>query len=187
MPETKTLSDTRRIDNRFRQVNILAKEIRGPFLEHAIVIERLIEDIISWHFCPDEERRLLLFSLVISEPDFTFSSKIEIIDKILKLHYPDLAKKYPKLVAELTKVRKFRNRIAHAMLDTSDDFLAGNFTDRIQLIYFEDGQTKHQVITTAERDERLKECWRLVMDIVSIQQEVIKRVSVSYTQKENSK
>jgi hypothetical protein len=65
-----------------------------------------------------------------------------ISEKILGIHYPDLSQRYPKLVNDLDKVRRFRNVLVHSMLDTSDEFLAKNYTDRICLIsYDERGQT----------------------------------------------
>jgi len=157
----------------------LAKQIRAPFLEQAIYIEGLVEDIISRHFCPDEDRFNLFFSLIINRTDLTFSSKIDILERLIRLRYADLLDKYPKLIDELTKLRKFRNRIAHAILDSSDAFLAKKFTDRIQLIYYEDGQTKQQIVTVAENKERLRACSRLVQTLVDIQKEVVNRVSAN--------
>ncbi len=165
------------LDKQLTQLFQLAQEIRAPFLEQAIFIEKIIEDIIAQHFCPEENRRALFFSLVINGTDLTFLSKIEILERLLQLCYPDLSGKHPKLIDELQKIRRFRNRIAHAMLDSSDAFLAHKYTDRIQLTYHEDGQTKHQVVTVSERDERLKECSKVVKELVEIQEGIIKGAS----------
>jgi len=151
----------------------LAQEIRGPFLEQAIFVEKLIEDIIAQHFCPDEGRRDLFLSLVINGTDLTFSNKIAIFERLLRLCHGQLLEKYGDLVDEIHKIRKFRNRTAHAMLDSSEEFLRRGFDDRIQLIFQEDGRKKRQVITVTERNERLAACSKVVMALSDIQQLIL--------------
>ena len=153
----------------------LAQEIRGPILEQAIAIELLVTDIISRHFCPDDARGLELFSLVLSCTDLTFRSKTEMLDKLLRLRYPDLVKKYPKLVGEINKVRRFRNNIAHRMLDTTEPWLSKKHADRIRLHFWKDGCRKQQVITKEIRDELLRKCSGVILQLLEIQHEVKSR------------
>ncbi len=143
----------------------------------AIAIELLVGDIISRHFCPEEERHSLLFSLVINETDLTFSSKINIFSQLLQLKYPDLLNRYPKVIDDLEKVRRFRNRIAHAMLDATEEFLGKKYEDRIQLVYYKGGEEKKQVVTEKEILERLKGCSQLVLALSDMQAEIERRVS----------
>ena len=63
----------------------LATKIRAPFLDRAITIEGLLTWIIGYHFCPEEERRILFYSLVINRPAFNLNMKINVFDRILKL------------------------------------------------------------------------------------------------------
>ena len=163
------------LGRQLKQLDELAKDIRGSILEQAIWIERLIENIIAWHFCPEEDKRYQFFSLVINGTDITFSSKIKILKKLLELYYPDLSQKYPKVTKELNKVRDFRNKIAHAMLDNSLEFLAHRYTDRVQLDVYQDGKEKKLVVTIMDRDEKLKECSRIALALDDIQKEVTKR------------
>jgi len=179
MAEVTKLSKNSALGRQLMRVFEQAKDVRGRFLEQAIFIENLIGDIISWHFCPEEDRRHLLFSLIINDVNFTFSSKIKVLKQLLKLRYPELGEKYPKMIKELKKVMEFRNKAAHRMLDSSEQFLAKKLTDRIQLVYFKDGQEKREVVTVKDMQERLKACSRLVLVIVDIQSEVIKRASAS--------
>src|SRR5215813_5579564 len=87
----------------------LDKQLRGPYLVQAIWIEELIDDIISQHFCPEDQgRRSLLIGLILNHRDMTFSGKIDILEKIVKRSYPGLLKDHPGLVDRLTKVRRFR-------------------------------------------------------------------------------
>lgn len=153
----------------------LATRIRAPFLEQAIVIDRLIADIISQHFCPDEEKRTLFFSLITNGITLSFHASINVFEKLLKLCYPDLYEKH--LFKKLDTIRNFRNRIAHSMLDTSEEFLAKGYTDRIRLVVHMDGKQKHQTITNKDINERLGKCTEVILALVNIQKEVIIRVS----------
>lgn len=171
--------DGSKLDTQLTHLFQLAKDIRASFLEQSIFIEKIIEDILAHHFCPEEDRRNLFFSLVINGTDLTFDSKICIFDKLLRLRYPDIIESNNKLIDELHKIRRFRNRLAHAMLDTSPDFLAKEYKDRIQLIYYEDGRKKQQVITTTERIKRLSRCSKIVQLLYEIKLEIIKRIKVN--------
>ena len=178
MAEAKKLDKNSALDRQLMRVFEQAKNVRGLFLEQAIFIENLIGDIIAGHFCPEENRRRLLFSLIINDRNFTFSSKIKILKQLLKLRYPELGEKYPEVIKELKKVMEFRNKVAHRMLDSSEQFLAKKLTDRIQLVYFKDGQEKREVVTVKDMQKRLRACSRLVLTIIGIQEEVIQRVKV---------
>ena len=151
--------------------------IRGAFLAHVIPIEELVKDIISYHFCSDEEKRKQFISLILNGRDYTLASGIEILEKILDIHYHDLTQRYPKLIDDLNKIIQFRNSLAHSMLDTSDGFLAKNYMDRIRLISYNDrGQTNYRDITRSEIDERLEDCIDIHFALVDIRVEVRDRV-----------
>ena len=93
------------------------------------------------------------------------------MEKLLKIGYPDLSQRYPKLINDLDKIRRFRN--ARYMLDTSDEFLAKNYTDRIRLIsYDERGQTNYRDISRSEFDERLEDCLDIHFALVDIRAQV---------------
>jgi hypothetical protein len=151
--------------------------IRGAYLAHVIPIEELVKDIISYHFCSDEEKRKQFISLILNGRDYTFASGIEILEKILDIHYHDLTQRYPKIIGDLNTILQFRNSLTHSMLDTSDGFLAKNYTDRIRLISYDDrGQTNYRDITRSEIDERLEDCIDIHFDLVDIRVEVRDRV-----------
>jgi len=177
-------------DERMRHINELksiAANIRGNFLDVAIWIEKLIEDIIASHFCTDSENRALFFSLIMNSPEFTFYRKIGIFDELLKICYPDLYKLHSDLLKKLDKIRKFRNRLAHATLDITDNFLSKNAIDRVQIRYYEKGREKQQVITLDEKDHRLSECWEVVMQMFHIKWEISVRANRASTANQNSK
>lgn len=162
------------LEEQLNRVFNLSKEIRGSFLDQAIPIEMLIDDIISHHFCPEEARRIFFFS--ITTPEISFSNKIKILETILKNSYPDLIEKHSELFREIRKVKDFRNRIAHSILDTTDAFLKKKYGDRIRLEFYKKGEKKHLVIKLDDMRRRLVACSNVVLSLKHIQEEVIRRV-----------
>lgn len=173
----KSDDEEKQIDKQYQ----LDREIRGSILEQAITIEGFVEDIIAIHFCPDLERRYLLHSLIISVPHLGFPSKVKILEGLLRICYPDLLQKFPKGIDELDKVRRFRNRIAHSALDTTPEWLANKFADRIRLLYYKDGRREQQVVTLDDVKERQIAFSKLVLDLSDIWFEVSRRISASRT------
>lgn len=165
-----------RMEEQINRIYNLSKEIRGRFLDQAIPIEMLIDDIISWHFCPEDTRQSLFFSLV--SPKLTFSTKIQILKTILQLRYPDLLKEYPKLIGEIKELKNLRNKFAHSMLDASEEFLEKGYDDRIRLIFYKKGKKKYLVVKVDDILERLKTCSRVLLALVNIQKGVRQRVQV---------
>ena len=51
----------------------------------------------------------------------------------MKSKYPTIVDKHNDVLGQVNKVMQFRNKLAHWMPGTSDEFLAKNYTDRIQL------------------------------------------------------
>jgi hypothetical protein len=147
--------------------------IRGAYLAQVIPIEELVKDIISYHFCCYEDKRKQFVSLILNGTYYTFASGINILEKILEIHYPNLSQRYPKLVNDLDKIRRFRNVLVHSTLDTSNEFLAKNYTDRIRLLsYDERGQANYREITRSEIDERIEDCLDIHFVLVDIRVEV---------------
>lgn len=151
----------------------LAKNIRAPFIEQAISIERIIDGIIARHFCPIEELQQQFLSVILGDR-MTFSEKINILETVLRDSYYDFYQKHKKLKQELTQIRQFRNRLAHSLLDTSTKFLEQKHRDRIQLLYYKDGRTKQHVITVVDVDFRLRACSAVLMVLIELQREVSK-------------
>ena len=147
----------------------LAQQFRGSFMEQAIWIDVIITDILAQYFVPNEDKRMLLSSDVLAGPDISFSGRISILERIISRSYSSFAQEAPKFCDRLNKIRRFRNRLAHAHLDTSDNLLAKWSGDRIQIIFYEDGQAKTQVITVKENNDRLQECSGVMLELAKLQ------------------
>jgi hypothetical protein len=147
----------------------IARDIRGNFIDQAIWIDVLITDILAQYFVPDEGKRRLLSSDVLAGPDASFSGRIDILRKVVFRSYVTFKEEYPDLFDKLDKIRRFRNRLAHARLDTRTEFVAKGHEDRIQIVFDEDGTTKTQIITVGENKNRLAECTAVVLQLVKLQ------------------
>lgn len=161
----------------------LTKEIRGSFLSQAIAIENFVGDVITFHFCLEENRQNLFFSLVTGE--ISFSRKIKILKKILEIEYPELLKENTELINNLDKIKRFRNTLVHSMLDNSDDFLEKKHQDRIRVVYYKDGEKKTRTITRKENIERLKECTKTIIALVNIRKQIVEMSPKNFKNKED--
>lgn len=149
----------------------LAAKMRGPFLDMVIGVDRWIAFIISQHFCPEVEKRTLFLSLITNGTTISFAASINVLEKLLKLCYPDLYDEH--LFKKLETLRRFRNIIAHSRLDVSKEFLAKGYTDRIRLVVYRDGKERHQIITEKDILERVEVCGKIIDALFKIHEEVV--------------
>ena len=150
----------------------LSEEIRGAFMDRAIWIDTILTDALAAYFCLDEERRRLLQSDVLTGLDTTFSGRIRILKTLLTLRLKEWAADHEDLVPKLDKIRKFRNRLAHSLIDSSEKFLSQGHKDRVQFVFYEEGQQKYQLVTVDEMKKRLAECSEVVMVLVDLRKYV---------------
>jgi hypothetical protein len=155
----------------------LNDKIRGSYLARVTLIEGVISDIISQHFCTEKDKRELLLHLILGSSSFSFKNRIDALGHLMKLKYPILINEYPDLIKKLNTVRKFRNKISHSMLDTQIEFLEKNHEDRIKLDYFQSGTKKSIVITEKEWRRRIIETEGILFDLNNIQEMIIKMCS----------
>ena len=148
------------------------KNFRAPFILHAIVIEQMVGEIISRHFCSDEKKREEFFASILNGGDITFHEKTQILHGILKRNYSTALKQYPKLIGRLDKVRRFRNRLAHAALDLSDIDDVSENTEHITLAFYEDGVKKTHPISKDELQSRLEEAVNVMIELHLISVEI---------------
>jgi len=149
----------------------MMKSIRGTIIDQAIWADVIVTDILAEFFAPDRKRRMLLLSDVLTGRDATFSGRVAVLEKVVTSFYPAFLDENKKLFDGLSKMRRLRNKLAHAQLDTSLEFLEKECTDRIQLVFYEDGEKKQQVITVEDFHERLREgstTTRLLGDLLDL-------------------
>ena len=141
--------------------------IRGAFMDQTTWLDTIITGILVLYFTEDAKKQSVL-SEALTGRDFSFSARIELLEKVVKLSFPAFANTHNDFFTKLDKIRRFRNRLAHAQLDTSDKFLAKG-GEQIQLVFYENGEEKHQIITFADVKLRLAECSQVVLQLAELQ------------------
>ena len=100
-----------------------ARYLRGRFLNSVAVIERDIAAILTEYFCTiDEEKRELFFTKVAEK--LSLQKKKEILIEIVKVDYPRYWEEDKEFLISLQDIQEFRNKLAHSVLDVSDEALA---------------------------------------------------------------
>jgi len=143
-----------------------AAELRGKFLNGVAWIDIVLAEILAQYFCQNEKRQALFFSEIAN--DLRFAAKSAVLEKILQREYPKVLASYPRLRQRLDKLRMFRNRLAHAHIDTSEATLNTKTPDEVTFIFYDDGKVKRQRVTRADASRRAKEANQLRSDLVKI-------------------
>ncbi|HZS73822.1 MAG TPA: hypothetical protein VFA69_04885 [Candidatus Nitrosotalea sp.] len=156
---------------------------RGKYLIMSNWVEDTIGGLISEHFIPkDKNKRDLLYSLILI--NIPFNSKIRIFLQILERSYPSLNDKHSSLKQDLERIRNLRNRFAHSVLDTSDEFLEKKQYDRINLEFHKDGERKFHEITQKYIDGEISFVGRVIeSSLLAISIEMKKILGISLDEK----
>jgi hypothetical protein len=124
-----------------KQIHERARHIRGRFLNSVAVIEREIALILTDYFCTsDEDKRKLFFTDVINAHFFSLNSKKDVLVKIVKNDYPRYWKKNMATLKALDEIMRFRNKLAHSIVDVTERALARPIEEGIGFIEWKDGE-----------------------------------------------
>ena len=100
---------------------LVAATIRGKIINAITTLERMIDNLLSKHFTDNEERQMELMNIVFGTKFITYENKRLILQHVIETHYKEhAAENFPDLHAKLDKFGKFRNDLAHYILDSSD-------------------------------------------------------------------
>ena len=115
-----------------------ARYLRGRFLNSVAVIERDIAAILTEYFCTiDEDKRELFFTKVAEK--LSLQKKKEILIEIVKADYPRYWEKNKEFLNSLQQIQEFRNKLAHSVLDISDEALARPLEEGVGFIQWRKG------------------------------------------------
>lgn len=80
-------------------------------------------------------------------------SKFDLIHKILERDFNFYLKKYPKIDKEVEKIRKFRNQLAHATIDVSDEVLKDTKIEGVGFVIYKDGKRRVDLVTFEKAED----------------------------------
>jgi len=154
---------------------------RGILLIYAITIEMLIADIVSIHYCPDEERRHSMYSSVLRQ--LNFRAKIDIFKKILQTYYLDIFKQYKEnfdIFKKIKAIQELRNTLAHSMSNITDSFLEDysedSSEDYIPLVnYKRNGKKEIIKLTKTKINNEINNCTSVIIKLNIIQEKIKRR------------
>jgi hypothetical protein len=97
-----------------------AMQIRGHFLNEFIFIERLIDEYLTRHFCDETQKRKELFEFIMCE-NVAFEPKRLLLWHIMNIYDNAIYIKHKSKAEGMTTLMTTRNKLAHWMLDTSQE------------------------------------------------------------------
>ena len=100
-----------------------AREYRGRFLNHIAVIERDIALLLTEYFCTsDLVKQELFFERVACK--MSLEEKRTLLIEVVKREHPSYWNEHATFLKDLQELQAFRNKLAHSVLDVSDEALA---------------------------------------------------------------
>jgi hypothetical protein len=153
---------------------------RTQIIYNAIHLEGLVEEIIAWHFCPNEEKHLWYKSLIFKTGELSFSKKITILKGILQQFYPDIYAATLGLIKRLNDIREMRNDFAHSELVIEEGKLlenSGKPPEGIYLRSIKKGKVREIFYSQADMDERIKLAREVALFVQYVYAEIKNRVT----------
>jgi hypothetical protein len=115
-----------------------ARYLRGRFLNSVAVIERDIAAILTEYFCTIDEAKRELFFIKVAEK-LSLQKKKEILIEIVKADYPKYWGENKEFLNSLHQIQELRNKLAHSVLDVSDEALARPIEEGVGFIQWQKG------------------------------------------------
>jgi hypothetical protein len=131
--------------------------VRSHIIYEAISLESMVDQIIAWHFCPDETKHLWFQSLLFRVGEVPFSNKIRILKKLLRECYPDIWESVPGLTNKLDDIRDLRNKFAHSELVLDEDKVREADDRGVFLRSVQDGKIVEEFISKEMADKVVKD------------------------------
>lgn len=127
-----------------------ARELRGRFLNLVAVIERNMALLITDYFCTiDPQKRELFFKQIATAANFSLNAKKQVLFAIVKQDYPKYWEEHQKILTAMDRIQRFRNKLAHSVLDVSEEVLMRPIEEGVSFLDWEAGRP----ITSTEFDD----------------------------------
>ena len=122
-----------------KKIHEKARYLRGRFLNTLAVVERDIGLILTEYFCTnDENKQELFFEKVVER--LSLQRKKEIIIEIMKHEFPFWWDENKKLLSNFDEIQQFRNKLAHSIVDVSEEALLRPIDQGVGFVQWKQGQ-----------------------------------------------
>lgn len=116
-----------------------ARYLRGRFLNSVAVIERDLAAILTEYFCRDDDEKRELFFTKVAEK-LSLQKKKEILIEIVKSDYPRYWDGNKARLNDLAEIQEFRNKLAHSVVDVSDEALKRPLEEGVGFVQWKQGK-----------------------------------------------
>lgn len=124
-----------------RQVHEKARQMRGKLINSTSCIEHDLSILLTEYFwIKDNNKRKLFYEVIISK--LPLRRKKDILIAILKEDYPTYYKEWKEeeqFTTNFDQVIQFRNKMAHSVIDVSENALLRPLMDGVGFIQYNDG------------------------------------------------
>lgn len=135
---------------------------RGRYIDEAIIMELIIDDVLANYFCKNEKVEEVL-SAVFNTEFLALGAKEKILQSILlKPIFKSFWKKYNTIVTDIGYVRKYRNVLAHSKLIILEETLENYDNDLLPLRGTENGKQKKLNIKLSDLDNEIKKVQKCI-------------------------
>lgn len=118
-----------------------ARYYRGRFLNFVACIEHDIAHILTDYFCTsDSGKRKIFYDDIVTKAFFSLNKKKDILMKIVQADYPFYWKDNQKVLSAFQEILEFRNKLAHSMVDVSEEALTRPIEEGVGFTDWENGR-----------------------------------------------
>ena len=124
-----------------KKIHEKARYYRGRFLNSVAVIDHKASMIITKYFCKTNESiQELFFTKIVTAQFFSLRRKKDIAVEIVKILLPDYWERNKEHFKKLEEIIDFRNKLAHSIIDVSDEALRRPVSEGIGFIEWKNGE-----------------------------------------------
>ena len=124
------------------------------------MVESILENFIADKFIKDESHRIIFIEFFLNNKDTTFSTKIEVFEKIINLNYPT---KFDKsLINKIKNKKSLRNTLAHSNIRTVERNIGSN---SLFFLKIEGQKIKHITYTNEDANRLINETHDLIFEL----------------------
>jgi hypothetical protein len=120
-------------------LHVKAREYRGRFLNYIACIEHDMASLLTEYFCIDNsEVKEFFFERVACR--LTLEEKRNILVDIVKVNHPTYFEEHRSFLNDIQQLQSFRNKLAHSILDVSDEALARPIDAGVGFVQWKKGE-----------------------------------------------
>jgi len=160
---------------KLEQLVNLIHEQKSHITSISASLEHSIDMIIGEYYTIDDQDYQDFANIVFhNDNELSFHKKIKMVERFLNKRFPEYLKENPEFIQRLDRIRRLRNKFAHAINLTTEEMKKFVGKSYFELGFIEDGIPKMEQFTFKDLEERLQDGRKLVDSITEIFHEVVK-------------